>query len=65
VAAPVQALQTIVSRNVRPLSPAVVSVTKIHAGSEWGEGALHVVRPMFSSDAAVLYGSTASVMVAS
>jgi len=31
-AAVIEALQTIVSRNVDPLQPAVVSVTKIHAG---------------------------------
>jgi hippurate hydrolase len=35
VAALVQALQAIVSRNVRPLSPAVLSVTRIHAGSAY------------------------------
>jgi amidohydrolase len=31
----VQALQTIVSRNVDPLEPAVLSVTKFHSGSAW------------------------------
>jgi amidohydrolase len=31
----VQKLQTIVSRNLDPLEPAVVSVTKIHAGTAW------------------------------
>lgn len=30
-----QALQTIVSRNVDPIEPAVVSVTKFHSGSAW------------------------------
>ena len=35
MAALVQALQTIVSRNVRPLSPAVLSVTKVQAGSAY------------------------------
>jgi hippurate hydrolase len=34
-AALVQALQTVVSRNVRPLSPAVLSVTKVAAGSAY------------------------------
>jgi hippurate hydrolase len=34
-AALVQALQTVVSRNVRPLSPAVLSVTKVIAGSAY------------------------------
>jgi len=32
---------------------------------EWGEGVLLVVRLMFPAEAAVLYGSTDSVMVAS
>jgi amidohydrolase len=31
----VQKLQTIVSRNVDPLEPAVVSVTKFHSGTAW------------------------------
>jgi amidohydrolase len=31
----VQKLQTIVSRNLDPLEPAVVSVTKFHAGTAW------------------------------
>lgn len=31
----VQALQTIASRNVDPIEPAVVSVTQIHAGDTW------------------------------
>jgi hippurate hydrolase len=34
-AALVQALQTVVSRNVRPMSPAVLSVTKVVAGSAY------------------------------
>jgi hippurate hydrolase len=31
----IQALQTIVSRNVHPLAAAVVSVTQVHAGDTW------------------------------
>ncbi len=31
----VQKLQTVVSRNVDPIDPAVLSVTKFHAGSAW------------------------------
>ena len=31
----VQKLQTIVSRNIDPLEPAVVSVTKFHSGTAW------------------------------
>lgn len=31
----VQAWQTIVSRNVKPIDPAVLSVTKFHAGDAW------------------------------
>lgn len=44
----VQALQTITSRNVDPVEPAVVTVTQIHAGDTWN------VIP----DAAVLRGTT-------